>query len=804
MRRAQRFSLESLESRCLLSNITGNITPYPIPLNPGGVQLNPGDITAAGGKLWFTESGNANAIGMLDPSNPDAAKAFSQGLSSAPGVITTGPDGNAWFAEPSAGKIGMIITSGSITEFALPSGADPQGITAYTMPGTKTGTIWYTDSKNNAIGSISINPNNNYVVNSEIKDTAGTIPGGSQIVTGTDSDSTLWFSAYNSSTGQYAIGSYDPATNGFGPQALLASAQVPYGIATGPDGNIWFSEAVSNTGGVSGFASSALGVINPSTPSATPKEYGNIPTTSSSAELPFRIVEGPDGNIWYTGNIDSAIGMFNVATQKFASQDIPQWQGENSSPAPDGITVGPDPDNLNVESIWFADSFGAVDVKLLASQLVVTSPPPVTTTAGTEFSVGVTATDSSGYTDPTYNGNVTLAVANSLGGNPVTLMATPSQGVATFPVTLESAGTYSLTATANGLTATPSVSFNVVAPTASKLVLAQSPPATVTAGNGFDVKVKAEDTFGNVDLTYSGSVTLAEANNVGGNPVTLTAIASQGVATFPGVTLDTAGSYSLTATAKGLTATPSSGVSVVAAAASQLVITQQPPATVTAGSGFPVAVALKDEFGNATNFSGNVNLALSSNPSNILQTVPVNGGSSALFSGLTWNNLGNYSLLFTASGLTSATSSSFTVVSVPVSVPPPAASVVTNQKTNPKTHKPIGKPVLIGYQFIFDTAMSLSITDVNDYQVQTYVQVTVKNGKKKTKVLKLQPIPFSLKPISNNGVQVILAGKQAFKYGGQITLVATPPAGISSTAGGFLNGNAVYNIAKGGFGISYA
>src|SRR5271157_4563885 len=72
MRRAQRFSLETLESRCLLSNITGDITPY-------SSSLNPGDITAAGGKLWFAASGNANAIGMLDPSNPGSAQAFSQG-----------------------------------------------------------------------------------------------------------------------------------------------------------------------------------------------------------------------------------------------------------------------------------------------------------------------------------------------------------------------------------------------------------------------------------------------------------------------------------------------------------------------------------------------------------------------------------------------------------------------------------------------------------------------------------------------------------------------------------------------------
>jgi hypothetical protein len=145
---------------------------------------------------------------------------------------------------------------------------------------------------------------------------------------------------------------------------------------------------------------------------------------------------------------------------------------------------------------------------------------------------------------------------------------------------------------------------------------------------------------------------------------------------------------------------------------------------------------------------------------------------------------------------------------VPVSVAPPApqiqgATVLTTQKTN-KKGKPIGKPVLTGYQFTYNMPMNSSITNVNNYQVDTFVQVTVKIGKKRTKVLEPRPIGFSLKSTSNNTVQVLLAGKQAFKYGGQITLIATPPSGIGSAAGAFLNGNAVYNIAKGGFGITLA
>lgn len=45
---------------------------------------------------------------------------------------------------------------------------------------------------------------------------------------------------------------------------------------------------------------------------------------------------------------------------------------------------------------------------------------------------------------------------------------------------------------------------------------------------------------------------------------------------------------------------------------------------------------------------------------------------------------------------------------------------------------------------------------------------------------KLEPIGFTLNYLSSNTVQLILTGKQAFKYGGQITLVATPPRGTAA------------------------
>ena len=69
---------------------------------------------------------------------------------SAPSVITAGPDGNLWFTEFNAGKIGRITPSGSITEFAIPTAnSRSQGITA-----GPDGNVWFAESLTSRIGRI--------------------------------------------------------------------------------------------------------------------------------------------------------------------------------------------------------------------------------------------------------------------------------------------------------------------------------------------------------------------------------------------------------------------------------------------------------------------------------------------------------------------------------------------------------------------------------------------------------------------------------------------------------------------------
>ena len=85
---------------------------------------------------------------------PTSAKQISEfpipTSSSSPFAITAGPDGNLWYTEDTANRIGQITPSGRISEFSVPtSGSGPEGITK-----GPDGKLWFTEFIGNKIGQI--------------------------------------------------------------------------------------------------------------------------------------------------------------------------------------------------------------------------------------------------------------------------------------------------------------------------------------------------------------------------------------------------------------------------------------------------------------------------------------------------------------------------------------------------------------------------------------------------------------------------------------------------------------------------
>ena len=192
----------------------------------------------------------------------------------------------------------------------------------------------------------------------------------------------------------------------------------------------------------------------------------------------------------------------------------------------------------------------------------------------------------------------------------------------------------------------------------SKLVVTAQLPSNVTAGVPFGLTVAVENQGGSVLTSYSGNVTVTLHGGPAGGLLggTTSVAAVNGVAAFSGLTLDSAGTGFTIQISSNSISTTSNALSVSPAAAAQLLVTLQPPASVTAGAAFGLAATAYDAFGNvATGFTGNVNVAIATGPDGDIldgSTSVAAVGGVATFSGLT--------LAKTASGYTFQVSSSDT------------------------------------------------------------------------------------------------------------------------------------------------
>lgn len=204
----------------------------------------------------------------------------------------------------------------------------------------------------------------------------------------------------------------------------------------------------------------------------------------------------------------------------------------------------------------------------MASRLAISAQPPAISVAGNSFGLTVRVNDSVGTLMTSYNGNVTVSLANNptgatLGGT-VTVAAV--NGIATFTgLSITKAGSgYTIQASASGLSSITTSAFSITPAALSKLGVT-SLPASVAAGAAFAVAVAGQDVYGNTISSFNGLVSLALDNNPGGGILagTLTATATSGVANFPGLSInEPASGYTLRATSAGLTDAVSVGFTV--------------------------------------------------------------------------------------------------------------------------------------------------------------------------------------------------------------------------------------------------
>jgi len=294
-----------------------------------------------------------------------------------------------------------------------------------------------------------------------------------------------------------------------------------------------------------------------------------------------------------------------------------------------------------------------------ASKLVFTQQPS-SSTGGIAFGTQpvVTVEDSNGNTVTLDSSTVNLGITagTPASGGPGTVSGCSQSefgGVVTFSgCSINTVGTgYKLHATDTDnlvvLTAADSATLNITLGPAAQVAFTTQPVGGVNEGTNFATqpKVSVEDAGGNVVTTDTRAVTLGiatyTASNGGNRQGTLSCTASTttvnavaGMATFSGCQITgtaAAGTYTLSATAGGLSSGTSSNVVITAGPHIKLVFTVQPTSgqniQATGTGSFPISVAVQDVNGNTVLAdTSSITLAIGTNPSGGVLTCTNTGG----------------------------------------------------------------------------------------------------------------------------------------------------------------------------------
>jgi streptogramin lyase len=337
--------------------LTPNATPTSIVAGPDG-------------NLWFTEF-RAGRIGRITPAG--TITEFSTGITAnaGPADIVAGPDGNLWFTEELASRIGRITPAGAVTEFPDGGSSLPIGITA-----GADGNLWVAQGTG---GVARVTPAG------AITQFATPGEGLDDITSGPDGN--LWF---NNQAGPGVIGRITPA----GTITEFAQSGSDGELTAGPDGDVWFTQSASN----------AIGRI---TPAGAISEFSAGLTANAG---PAGITTGPDGNLWFT---ESGVDQIGRIAPDGTITELPV----GTAPAADllGITTGPD------GNLWFTEaSANRIGRVSLSGAPTAEERTLSVTAAGTG-----TGTVSSRPAGIDCGRSCSYAYA---AGTPVTLTATPSAG----------------------------------------------------------------------------------------------------------------------------------------------------------------------------------------------------------------------------------------------------------------------------------------------------------------------------------------------------------------------------------------
>ncbi len=340
---------------------------------------------------------------------------------------------------------------------------------------------------------------------------------------------------------------------------------------------------------------------------------------------------------------------------------------------PNTLTANAAPTGITGDPVTFT----ATGVSGSAGRLGIVIQPPAAATNGAAFTQApvIQLQDANSNPVTTAGIAITVAIASGPGGtlSGLTTVGTDATGRATFSgLSITGlAGAYTLQFTGASLTGVTSTAVALSAGAATQLSITTQPPANAQSGIAMApaTVVQLRDVSGNAVSTASVSVAAALVSGGGTLTGTLSAPTSaSGAATFGNLILTgTVGPRTVRFTATGLTPDTSTVIALAAGTPTALEYVAQPSSVVAGQAISPaVTVRVRDGAGNTVTTATNaVTMAIGTNPggSTLGGTTTASAVAGvATFGTLTLNKAGaGYTLVGSATGLTSATSATFTV-----------------------------------------------------------------------------------------------------------------------------------------------
>jgi len=253
----------------------GQIAEFALPAR-GEAELGISSITAASdGNLYFTEP-NANRIGRVSTAG-EISELELPNPGSRPRTIVAAPDGALWVTEEGGDRVGRINLAGALRERQLPPGSRPTGIAA-----RADGTVWITEPGVDGLAIVTTAGISLFPISFASAGPNAIVPG---------PEGNVWFTEEN---GPW-IGRITSAalTKASYERLELQIRQGTRWLAFGPSGDFWFT-----TG-------NRIGSISPDKLVAEPA------CLAAGCDLPVTaLAAGPEGSLWYaTGAAPSDAGL---------------------------------------------------------------------------------------------------------------------------------------------------------------------------------------------------------------------------------------------------------------------------------------------------------------------------------------------------------------------------------------------------------------------------------------------------------------------------------------------------------------